>query len=94
MNINGKGVVVLLKGKKPISIFTERDVVKALYEGVSVNDKVINYTSKPIITINENRPITLALNIMIDNNIRRIVVIDNKGNFVGVLNQEDLVKYL
>lgn len=94
MNKNGKGVVVLIRDKKPIGIFTERDVVRALYNGISTSQKTIDYAQKSIITVKENRTLLFALNIMIDNNIRRIVVVDGKGNFKGIVNQEDLVKYL
>ncbi|GAB4440257.1 MAG: hypothetical protein OHK0040_11730 [bacterium] len=94
MNKNGKGVVVLLKGKKPIGIFTERDVVRTLYNGISMREKTVDYAQKTIITVKENRNLLFALNIMIDNNIRRIVVVDGKGNFKGIVNQEDLIKYL
>jgi len=94
MNENGKGVVVLLKGKKPVGVFTERDVVKTLYNDIPLKEKAIKHTSKSIITVNEQRNLIFALNIMIDNNIRRLVVVDGDGNFKGVLNQEDLVKYL
>lgn len=94
MNQNGKGVVVLLKGKKPVGVFTERDVVKMLYNGISIQGKAINHISKSLITVSEQRTIIFALNIMIDNNIRRLVVIDSRGNFKGVLNQEDLINFL
>ncbi len=91
---NRKGVVVLLKDKKPIGIFTERDVVKTIYEGVPLTEKAVKYALKSLITVKENRALLFALNIMVDNNIRRIVVTDRLGNFKGIVNQEDLVRYL
>lgn len=94
MKANEKGVVVLLKGKKPVAIFTERDLIKVLYEGVSLKEEIINYANKSVVTIKQNRTLLFALNIMIDNNIRRVVVIDSKGNYVGIVNQEDLIKHL
>lgn len=94
MNLNGKGVVVLLKDKKPIGIFTERDVVRILYESVPLEERAINYAHANIITVKENRSLLFALNIMIDNNIRRVVVVNRRGHFTGIVNQEDLIKFL
>lgn len=79
MKNNGKGVVVLLKGQKPFAIFTERDMIRVLYEGVSFKEEILSHANKSVVTIKQNRTLLFALNIMIDNNIRRTVVIDSKA---------------
>lgn len=46
--------------------------------------------SKPVITVNPNLPINEALNLMKDEQIRRLPVID-KGKLVGIVSDKDLL---
>src|SRR5271169_4734162 len=94
MNKNGKGVVVVIDGKKPVGILTERDVIEILFNGVDLNDKAVAYTRKNLITARGGRTIGHALNLMLENNIRRMVVVDDENNFIGVITQKDMLKYL
>lgn len=94
MNKNGRGVVVVLQDNKPVGILTERDIVRILYKGNAMKEKAYSFAYKTPITIREDRAIHFALNILIDNNIRRVIVVDRNGKFTGIVNQEDLVTYL
>jgi CBS domain-containing protein len=49
---------------------------------------------KEIVSINFNRPVEYALHILIDNNIRRLVITDDAGKFIGVVTQEIIVSQL
>ncbi len=52
------------------------------------------FTFKQPITINTRRSVDYALHILIDNTIRRLVVVNGDGSFKGVVTQEVLVKNL
>ncbi len=94
MSGNGKGVVIALEGKKAVGILTERDVVRLLFEGVSQEETADRIARKPIIAMDGKRPIGYALNLLIENNVRRLVVVDDAGNFLGIVTHKDLLKHL
>ena len=94
MNINRKGVVVILEGTHPVGIITERDVVERLYEGIRIEEKVKEYANKSLVVTMGDRTVGYALNLTLENNIRRVVVVDDSDNFIGVVTQQDLLKYL
>lgn len=94
MHINESGVVIILKGRQPAGIITERDVVELLFRGINLNEPVDNHMQKKIITTRGDRTVGYALNLTIENNIRRVVVTDDDNIFIGVITQQELLKYL
>lgn len=94
MNVNQKGVVVVLEDVKPIGIMTERDIVEILHNGVKLDEKIHAFTKKNLVLTFGDRTVGYALNLTLENNIRRVIVIDDTGNFLGVVTQQDLLKYL
>ena len=86
-------VVVFVENDKPVGVMTERDVVSFLHSGLSLRTK-LSAVKKPPLTVTEDKTVLFGLNLLIDNNIRRIVVIDRFGSFVGVVTQDDLIKQL
>jgi len=94
MHKNKKGVVVVLKGGKPVGILTERDVVRLLYTGVDLDEKAERFARRPLVMASGERAIGYALSLMVENNIRRLVVIDSSENFLGVVTQQELLNYL
>lgn len=94
MRKNDKGVVVILKDRIPIGIMTERDAVRLIYSGIDLEEQSERYAKKNLIVTSADRTITYALNMMIENNIRRLVVVDQSGEFLGIVTQKDLLKHL
>lgn len=94
MNKNDKGVVVVLAGRKPLGILTERDIVELLFNGVDLDETAEQHARKHLITTKSDRTIGYALNLMIDNNIRRMIVLDEENDFLGVITQKDMLRHL
>ena len=94
MNINRKGVIVVLEGERPMGILTERDIVEILYKGINLDERVDKYARKNLVSTSGNRTVGYALHLTIDNKIRRVVVTDEADNFLGIVTQQDLLKYL
>jgi CBS domain-containing protein len=94
MESNANGVIVILDGSEVVGILTERDIVKTLNEDISFYSKALDYATKNVICINKNRDIHYALNVMLDNNIRRLVLINDDASFVNVIVQEELLSHL
>jgi diguanylate cyclase (GGDEF)-like protein len=91
---NEHGVIVVLKRDKPIGILTERDVVRLLYNGVDWEDEAERFARKPLIMARGKRTMGYAMSMMVENNIRRLLVVDNSDNFLGVVTQQALLGYL
>lgn len=94
MNRNRRGVAVLLKEEKPLGIVTERQVLKFLGTGGDLGIPARELMVSPVISARENRRVAHAITMMIDHNIRRIVVVDEMGRFTGVVAQKDLTRHL
>ncbi len=94
MNSNSKGVVVILKEDKAAGILTERDIVEILYEGGSLDEEVWRYAKKNLVSTIGDRTVGYALNLTLENKIRRVIVVDESGAFLGVVTQQDLLRYL
>ncbi len=94
MHLNGKGAVVVLKGEKPVGILTERDVVRLLFAGVDVGEQVDRHARKPLVTAAGIRSTGYAFNLMVENSIRRLIVVDHSGRFLGIVTHKDLLKHL
>lgn len=94
MNRNQRGVVVVLRDNRPLGILTERDIVGIVYEGTDLDDRVDKYAKKTLVTTRGDRTIGYALNLTLVNNIRRVVVVDDSDNFLGIVTLQDLLKYI
>ncbi|HYQ47641.1 MAG TPA: CBS domain-containing protein, partial [Thermodesulfovibrionales bacterium] len=79
MEKNGKGLVIILRDRTPAGILTERDVVQLLNKGIDLNEPAYPYATKALIIIKEDRTIGHALAMMMENNIRRVIVADKGG---------------
>ncbi|MDN5379091.1 diguanylate cyclase [Thermodesulfobacterium sp.] len=94
MKKTGETFVVLLENHFPTGIFTERDLIKCLAAGIPLNEKVRNFAPKNLVKIREDRPLAVALTIMIEYGIRRLIVVDQKGNYRGIITHKDIFEIL
>ena len=94
MHRNKNGSVVLTQDNKPIAIITESDVVNALKVDMDLSKNAIEISTRKVVTTNENRPVEYAFDLLIQHNIRRLVLIDNEGVYKGIVLQKDLFEYL
>ena len=80
--------------KKPIGIVTERDIVRLMGSSDMSLDNVPvgELMSSPLITINLNNSIKDAIEIMQQEDIRRLPVVDNKGKMVGIITHKDVFR--
>jgi len=91
MYANAEGCVVLLEGTQAVGILTERDLVSFVDNHVNMQESVINVAKKNVISINIERSIEYALHILIDNNIRRLVILNQDDEFIGIVTQEMMI---
>ena len=88
MILENVGAVVVVEGDKPVGVVTERD----LLEKIIGPKREMNLTlasdvmSKPVISIESDRPMKEAMELMRKHNIRRVVV-TKEGAFFGLLTE-------
>lgn len=85
---------IFLDNGYPIGLITERDIIKNLITGQDREQSAFGYATKSVISVKENRSIEYAIFLMTENNIKRLVVCNYEGKFVGVLTQDTITKYL
>ncbi|OEF97474.1 CBS domain-containing protein [Desulfuribacillus alkaliarsenatis] len=83
--------IIVVDGKIPVGIITERDIVKLLQEKASINASVEQYMSAPIIQIDPTTSLFDASKLMEQHKIRHLVVWNGRGA-VGLVTNTDIVR--
>ncbi len=89
------GSVIIVDGSgKPIGIATERDIVRSLGKGKSLDSPVESAMTTSLITVREDAPVTGALSLMRSYNIRHLPVVDQNGTLKGIISIRDIARAL
>lgn len=90
------GSVILADDGKPVGIVTERDMVHRVM--AEERDPFMCYahevSSKPVVAVSVYADVEMAIDIMNDYKIRRIVVLDSKDRIAGIVTTDDLSREL
>ncbi|GCC10397.1 inosine-5'-monophosphate dehydrogenase [archaeon] len=84
-----RGAPVMAEGKA-VGIITNSDIAEAVAQDME-NGIVKDIMSTTIITINKDAPLYLAVELIEENNISRLLVVDNNNNVKGVVTRRDLL---
>ncbi len=87
------GAVIVTENRRPVGMLTERDFLKRVCIAGADQSTVTagQIMSKPLITIKADASLYDASELMMDNDIRRLLV-EDKGEIVGFFTQKDLVR--
>ncbi len=91
---NKNGSVVLLDDGYPVGVVSESSLLTLLEEDSNLSQPIQPIANTPVITAHKSRPMEFAFDLIITNNIRRLVLVDDDGAFSGVVLQEDLFSFL
>ncbi len=92
MNERAINYIVLLQEGKPCGIITERDILRLLSQkNYKMKAAACTICSRKIIKTKGNRTIEYALGLMVDERLRRIVVVDDDNKYLGVIEQEEII---
>ena len=86
------GVVPVVDGKKVIGMITDRDiVVRLVAEGKDpVNAHVNEAMTKNVRAVKENDTVNDVLNVMSGSQVRRVPVINDRNEIVGIVSMKDI----
>jgi diguanylate cyclase (GGDEF)-like protein/PAS domain S-box-containing protein len=93
MGQEGISHVILIDNASAIGILTLKNIIEFYRSGIEGEKKAIDFASYPVITIHSDRPIEMAVELMIDYDIRRLVLIDENDNYTSTLTQSDILTY-
>jgi CBS domain-containing protein len=88
-------IVIVNDESQPIGIFTERDVVRCIAEGIDLNETGIgDVMSSSVVTTSMTSAPEDTIGLMLKNSIRRLLVVDDQGGMAGILTQTDIGRVL
>jgi CBS domain-containing protein len=92
----GMGSLVVTRGRLPIGMLTERDIVTKVASQDLNSSKVLveKIMSNPIISIEPDMIIVQAALMMSTYKIRRLVVVGRGGNLLGIVTATDIASWL
>jgi len=90
------GSVILTNDGRPVGIITERDLVHRVM--AEERDPFMCFahevSSKPVVAVSVYSDVEMAIDIMNDYKIRRIIVLDSEDRIAGIVTTDDLSKEL
>ena len=95
-----RGAIVVVTGSRPVGIFTERDVLYRLPGGLFTSREHRNRVplgevmSQPPVTVRRSDPVAEAIELMVKEQYRHLVVVDRRGDLRGLLTTNDIVQFL
>jgi len=88
------GAVIVVEDNHPIGIITEKDMLNSVF--LSERDlntiKAREVMSSPLVTINNKSSVMNGLELLKENNIKRLVITDDEGNLVGLTTERRLLE--
>jgi CBS domain-containing protein len=91
-------LIVVDGNGKPQGLVTERDLVRKVCINDASTSRVKNkeIMTSPLITINSDSPSSEAADMMLQNNVRHLLVVGNQNNAnepIGIITPLDFVRY-
>jgi CBS domain-containing protein len=90
---NVSGIFVVDEKNKLVSIFTERDIVRCVFNDISLDEVLKNIIRYDITTFDPSVQISSAISVAIRKKIRHIPVVEG-DEIAGMITFRDLVSYL
>jgi len=87
--------VVVVDDAIPVGMFTERDVVRCIADGIDLTTALVgDVMSSSIVTTPMTTPPHAAIGKMQEKTVRRVLVVDDQGGIAGILTQTDIGRVL
>ncbi|MEK6861205.1 MAG: CBS domain-containing protein [Nanoarchaeota archaeon] len=91
------GMLVVIEdnlSKKPIGVLSDRDIISKIVVNKKDPSKITadQISTKKIISVTPELFLDKAVETMNKNKIKRLIVIDDLGNLVGIISKADIIK--
>jgi signal-transduction protein with cAMP-binding, CBS, and nucleotidyltransferase domain len=89
------GLIVVASSISPVkaeAVISERDVVRSVAAGTALTKPIDSVSSKKLVSVKRSDQLSKAVRLMMDNNIRHLVVENDDGSLFGVLSIRDLFR--
>lgn len=93
MGSEGINHIILVNQDRAIGVLTLKNIIELYRNGIEGTKKAIEFANYPVISIHLNRPVEMAVELMIDYEIRRLVLIDENDKYIATLTQSDILSY-
>ncbi len=95
MDDHNVGAVVISERQRPVGIVTDRDVALALgARGATSQLQAARIMATPAETIGRKEGVFAATRAMLESKVRRLGVVDEDGQLVGIVTLDDLLRLL
>jgi CBS domain-containing protein len=92
MDKNDIGSVIVVDGKSPVGIVTERDVVRQILKRSQILEEPVKQVmSHPVITGSPSMSVQEAIDLMLKNKIGKLPVMEG-NSLVGIVSDKDLMR--
>ena len=90
-----RGSVLAARSGEPVGILTERDILRKVVSQAldAGSTKIKDVMTSPPTTIDYNKPLREAVELMVRKGLRRMLVTEN-GRIVGIFTMRDIVKQM
>ena len=83
--------VVIVENRKPIGIFTTKDIMDIINKQDDLTLCISHYMSSPIDTIGKETTINNALEFINTKHYKRAIIVDDNGDLIGSISQKELI---
>jgi len=88
------GSIIIVENKKPIGIVTERDILRVVAKKLDLDTPINKIMTKNVATVTESATVIDIASLMKKRVVRRIVVVNKKGEVIGIVTSKDLIDIL
>jgi predicted transcriptional regulator len=88
------GAAMVCTDNRLLGIFTERDALRLLADGVDLDQSVANHMIQSPVTLRASDTVAHAISLMSTGGFRRLPIVDASGRIQGVLKVSGIIRYL
>ena len=89
---NGVDVLLVIDRGNLCGILTEKDIIRAIHDNISLDSPISKVMTKNVITISPDASLEDAAEIMVSNKIKKLPVVE-ENNIIGIVTATNLISY-
>lgn len=84
---------IILKEEKIYATLSKSNILKALLRGATKDDPAVNYAVLNPVCIKGHRSLDYIIQIMVENNIKRVPLTDKDDRPIGIINHDNVIEH-